>query len=345
MCAPLYFKVKVAQSCPAHCDLMDYRVRGILQARILEWVAFPFSRGSSQPRDRTQICHIAGGFFTSWATGEAHKKCTLVIYWMWADTLEAEGHMMTRVRHSLGHCTRSGKDSETRLGRDGWGLSPNVLRTRTSVGRWMGSRVDRTVTGKRSLSSAELWGRGLSKQGPGEKRGEAERASRSQRLWFPRAVPSGVAGGREGQLSTAHWRPEGGQSQVVQGHQQSWGQKEKHFGQQESWFGAKMSALFYCGCFHIVCLCLSMVHITGRTNRYGHPTESCSGHLHREKGWNWPFTHFSYRAIYSEFIPLLADLLIADIWVSSLSPVPFWFVFNFRVKPSGYKDGGWNIRM
>ena len=43
----------------------------ILQARILEWVAFPFSRGSSQPRDRTQVSWIAGRFFTSWATWEA----------------------------------------------------------------------------------------------------------------------------------------------------------------------------------------------------------------------------------------------------------------------------------
>ena len=42
-------KVKVAQWCPPHCDPMDYTVHGILQARILEWVAFPFSRGSSQP--------------------------------------------------------------------------------------------------------------------------------------------------------------------------------------------------------------------------------------------------------------------------------------------------------
>ena len=48
-----------------------YIVHGILQARILESVAFPFSRGSSQPRDRTQVSHMAGGFFTSWATGEA----------------------------------------------------------------------------------------------------------------------------------------------------------------------------------------------------------------------------------------------------------------------------------
>ena len=48
-------------------------VHGILQARILEWVAFPFSRESSQPRDQTQVSHIAGGFFTSWATREAQE--------------------------------------------------------------------------------------------------------------------------------------------------------------------------------------------------------------------------------------------------------------------------------
>ena len=49
---------------------MDGTVHGILQARILEWEAFPFSRGSSQPRDRTQVFCIAGGFFTSWVTRE-----------------------------------------------------------------------------------------------------------------------------------------------------------------------------------------------------------------------------------------------------------------------------------
>ena len=64
-------KVKVAQSCPTLCDSVDYTVHGILQARILEWVAFPFSRGSSQPRDQTQVSCIAGRFFTSWATREA----------------------------------------------------------------------------------------------------------------------------------------------------------------------------------------------------------------------------------------------------------------------------------
>ena len=50
----------VSDSLRPHCI-----VHGILQARILEWVAFPFSRGSSQPRDGTQVSPIAGGFFTS----------------------------------------------------------------------------------------------------------------------------------------------------------------------------------------------------------------------------------------------------------------------------------------
>ena len=65
--------MKVAQSCPAFCNSMDYTVRGILQGRILEWVAFPFSRESSQPRDRTGVPCIAGRFFTNWAMKEARK--------------------------------------------------------------------------------------------------------------------------------------------------------------------------------------------------------------------------------------------------------------------------------
>ena len=52
---------------------MDYIVHGILQARILEWVAIHFSRGSPQPRDQTRVSCIAGGFFTSRATKEAHE--------------------------------------------------------------------------------------------------------------------------------------------------------------------------------------------------------------------------------------------------------------------------------
>ena len=52
--------------------------RGILQARILEWVAFPFSRGSSQPRDQTQVLHIAGGFFYQLN----HKGSPRILEWV-----------------------------------------------------------------------------------------------------------------------------------------------------------------------------------------------------------------------------------------------------------------------
>ena len=67
---------EVAQSCPTLCDPMDCSplgstAHGILQARILEWVAISFSRGSSQPRDQTQVSHIAGRRFNLWAIREA----------------------------------------------------------------------------------------------------------------------------------------------------------------------------------------------------------------------------------------------------------------------------------
>ena len=70
-------KVLAAQSCPTLCDPMDWRppgssVHGILQARILERVAIISSRGSSRPRGWTQLSHIAGRFFTIWATRETH---------------------------------------------------------------------------------------------------------------------------------------------------------------------------------------------------------------------------------------------------------------------------------
>ena len=66
---------EVAQSCPTLCDPMDCRrpgpsIHGIFQARILEWGAIFFSRGSSWPRDWTQVYRIAGRLFTLWATGE-----------------------------------------------------------------------------------------------------------------------------------------------------------------------------------------------------------------------------------------------------------------------------------
>ena len=67
---------EVAQSCPTLFDPMDcsisgFSVHGTFQARVLEWVAISFSRGSSRPRDWIQVSHIAGGFFTVWAIREA----------------------------------------------------------------------------------------------------------------------------------------------------------------------------------------------------------------------------------------------------------------------------------
>ena len=71
-------KVLLAQSCPTLCDPMDCSpqvpsVPGILQARILEWVTMLSSKGSSQPRDRTQVSYNAGRFFTRWAANR--KNC------------------------------------------------------------------------------------------------------------------------------------------------------------------------------------------------------------------------------------------------------------------------------
>ena len=78
LCKSLYGKVSVlvTQLCPDLCNFMDYTsppgssVHGVLQAKILEWIAILFSRGSSQPRDWTLVSCIAGGFFTLWATRE-----------------------------------------------------------------------------------------------------------------------------------------------------------------------------------------------------------------------------------------------------------------------------------
>ena len=83
--------VLVAQSCPTLCDPMDCSppgssVHGILQARILEWIAIPFSRGSFWPRDQTRVFFIAGRFFTVWATG----KITLSLAPVYSFELKAQ---------------------------------------------------------------------------------------------------------------------------------------------------------------------------------------------------------------------------------------------------------------
>ena len=62
------------------CSPPGSSIHGILQARILEWVAIPFFRGSSQPRDWTQVSCTAGRFFTDWATSEFPERVYITVY-------------------------------------------------------------------------------------------------------------------------------------------------------------------------------------------------------------------------------------------------------------------------
>ena len=109
-------KVKVTQLCPTLWDSMDCIVHGILQARILEWVVVPFSKGSSQSRDQSRVSCIVGGFFTSWATREArfkgswHKKSAWIMFYCWTGQLgrkkrltmtKAEGFSVNHRKFSL----------------------------------------------------------------------------------------------------------------------------------------------------------------------------------------------------------------------------------------------------
>ena len=83
----LNWKVLVAQVCLTLCDSMDCSppgssVHGFLQARILEWAAISFPRGSSWPRDRAPVSCTAGRFFAIWATREAldiHQRTLVVL--------------------------------------------------------------------------------------------------------------------------------------------------------------------------------------------------------------------------------------------------------------------------
>ena len=95
---------EVAQSCPTLCDPMDcnlpgFSVHGILQARVLEWVAISFFRGSSWPKDRTRVSHIVGRRFNLWATREAPKLCAISCFTMQITLafdyyLLSHGHLM-----------------------------------------------------------------------------------------------------------------------------------------------------------------------------------------------------------------------------------------------------------
>jgi len=110
-------KVKVAWSCPTLWDPMDI-VRGILQARVLECVAYLFSRRSSQPRDRTQVSHIAGRFFTSWAMREAqnrpmeHHICAIYILGS-MEVTKTPVFLSREGKKHIKHSSQNGREQET----------------------------------------------------------------------------------------------------------------------------------------------------------------------------------------------------------------------------------------
>ena len=85
--------VKVVQSCPTPWGPMDYTVHGILQARILEWVAFPFSRGPSQHRDRTQVSHITGDSLPAELWGKPFQRIKMKYF--------KQPHIITRVSNVI----------------------------------------------------------------------------------------------------------------------------------------------------------------------------------------------------------------------------------------------------
>ena len=95
LCCPISFKVNEGESFftlwLTVCDPRDYTVHGILQARTLEWVAILFSRGSSQPRDRTQVSHVAGGFFTSWTTRKAPQVSKFCLFFSFFHSVPQTG--------------------------------------------------------------------------------------------------------------------------------------------------------------------------------------------------------------------------------------------------------------
>ena len=98
-------KGEAAQTCPTHCDPKDCSlpgssIHGILQARILEWVAISFSRGSSRPRDWTRVSHTADRLFTVWATREALQSAD----WETKETAPATPAMRGRCWHPSWAC-------------------------------------------------------------------------------------------------------------------------------------------------------------------------------------------------------------------------------------------------
>ena len=140
--------VEIADGCvisywygnPMDCSLPGSSVHGILQARILEWVAVPFSRGSSQSRNRTQVSCIAGGFFTNWATREAQ---------IWQEVFSI---------HSSFPSSQQTKDLTAN--------SPFSLLTPLPVGRWLKDPLLKPKCACAPLSTLHKWIHTFNREAP-----------------------------------------------------------------------------------------------------------------------------------------------------------------------------------
>ena len=155
---------EVAQSCPTLCDPMDCRlpgssIHGIFQARVLEWVAISFSRGSSQPRDQTQVSSTGDRRFTVWATREAlstqvphvqlRRGACCDMRMLWTSAFSAGDPRLSVLQHRMFKVTTSWLDlTDSRVG---WGFPPVGLSSASQA-------VHKQVLGARRLSLGKLNG-------------------------------------------------------------------------------------------------------------------------------------------------------------------------------------------
>ena len=158
-------KVLVTQSCPTLCDPRDCSppgssVHGILQPRIQEWAAIPFSRGSCWPRDRTQVSCAAGGFFTVWATREAPKgHCLTPEPRSWKVTQLPAGPLWALTPGTLlpGH-----EEAQLAQAESSWQARPGGPATRANCQMheqsWLHVLSNREASGHRWLFTSRLTG-------------------------------------------------------------------------------------------------------------------------------------------------------------------------------------------
>ena len=119
-----------------NCSPPGSSVHGIFQARILEWVAIPFSRGSSQPRDQTQVSCMTGRFFTIWAARLAFKWCYNAVthtirLWAWS-LISIKDKRLCSDAHK---CCEPCREARQRWGWAGQGEEPQTSREATSLVR------------------------------------------------------------------------------------------------------------------------------------------------------------------------------------------------------------------